>query len=481
MAWPALLLGSAVASTFFGGFLAVHLLTTAFWIKPWDGNPKRRHDYAPTAPKFIFWWSSWFMKAVEMIQSLKPAPMRVAELATSFTTSQVMFALVNLGVPDLLAEHGPMSAVQLAAAINAQSAKAGTPRQVPALWLDRLLTAAAALGMLVMTNSKKQQERDNQLLVSVHKEAGEAKSRDSSGPGTPTARITVPASAPGTQTSGKVYSLNAVTAALVSTSPVSMTSFVKLLEDDYAAMTYLSKGIESGTVPFRLWSNGQSFWDHLSQNERHAATFDVGMLQKRHIGGAALVTGYPWGKFDTIVDVAGGVGTFTADLLAEHPKLKGIVLDQVQQIERGKQIWAEKFSELLPRAVLVAGDIFNSKLIPAPPADSANTAYVLYDILHNWPAANCLAILTSIREAVARAAGTGKVRLLLLEVTKCEEVLPCHLPFRCGSDIAMMTLFGDGCERDTNQFKQLLSAAGWKLEKVVPTNGIFMVIEASPN
>jgi hypothetical protein len=47
------------------------------------------------------------------------------------------------------------------------------------------------------------------------------------------------------------------------------------------------------------------------------------------------------------------------------------------------QIWAEKFSELLPRAVLVAGDIFNSKLIPAPPADSKNTAYVLYDILHN--------------------------------------------------------------------------------------------------
>jgi hypothetical protein len=59
MAWPALLFGSAVASTFFGGFLAVHLLATASWIKPWDGNPKRTHDYAPTSPKFIFWWSSW--------------------------------------------------------------------------------------------------------------------------------------------------------------------------------------------------------------------------------------------------------------------------------------------------------------------------------------------------------------------------------------------------------------------------------------
>jgi len=62
-------------------------------------------------------------------------------------------------------------------------------------------------------------------------------------------------------------------------------------------------------------------------------------LQKRHIGGTALVTGYPWGKFNTIVDVAGGVGTFTADLLAAHPSLKGIVLDQSQQIERGKQVW----------------------------------------------------------------------------------------------------------------------------------------------
>jgi hypothetical protein len=51
-------------------------------------------------------------------------------------------------------------------------------------------------------------------------------------------------------------------------------------------------------------------------------------------------------------------------------------------------------------------------------------------LLVQWPAANCLAILTSIRQAVARGSGAGKVRLLLLEVTKCEEVLPCHLPFR---------------------------------------------------
>jgi hypothetical protein len=43
------------------------------------------HEYCVTT----YSHSSRFMRAIEMIQSLKPAPMRVAELATSFTTSQV--------------------------------------------------------------------------------------------------------------------------------------------------------------------------------------------------------------------------------------------------------------------------------------------------------------------------------------------------------------------------------------------------------
>jgi len=95
-----------------------------------------------------------------------------------------MFALVNLGVPDLLAKQGPMSAVQLAAAINAASLSTSTtPSQVPALWLDRLLTAAAALGMLAMSkSSKKQQQQDEQLLVKVHN-AGNGEEGVCSAPG----------------------------------------------------------------------------------------------------------------------------------------------------------------------------------------------------------------------------------------------------------------------------------------------------------
>jgi hypothetical protein len=44
----------------------------------------------------------------------------------------------------------------------------------------------------------------------------------------------------------------------------------------------------------------------------------------------------------------------------------------------------------------------------------------------------------------------------------------------------MMTLFGDGCERNKEQFQELLSTAGWTLTKMVPTNGCFLVLEAAP-
>jgi uncharacterized protein YuzB (UPF0349 family) len=162
--------------------------------------------------------------------------------------------------------------------------------------------------------------------------------------------LAVSSGSPNATPSSCTYDLNATSAALVSSSPVNMSSFVKLLEDDYAAMQYLSEvqlvdycclnhchhccrlvsrdvvnrdfdgselvanasdacqaavwccnvcfrpvllscgagagtrcvqGLLTGTVPFELMSKGKTLWEHLSVSERHAATFDVAMLQVR--------------------------------------------------------------------------------------------------------------------------------------------------------------------------------------------------------
>jgi hypothetical protein len=44
----------------------------------------------------------------------------------------------------------------------------------------------------------------------------------------------------------------------------------------------------------------------------------------------------------------------------------------------------------------------------------------------------------------------------------------------------MLSSFGDAKERNEQQFRSLLQAAGWRLERLTPTSGVFMVLEASP-
>lgn len=44
----------------------------------------------------------------------------------------------------------------------------------------------------------------------------------------------------------------------------------------------------------------------------------------------------------------------------------------------------------------------------------------------------------------------------------------------------MLMTFGDGKERSKQQFEVLLAAAGFKLTSIMPTNGMFVVLEAIP-
>ncbi|KAF6255513.1 hypothetical protein COO60DRAFT_203075 [Scenedesmus sp. NREL 46B-D3] len=110
----------------------------ALLARPWDGNTKRDHRWATSAPYPVFWLASWVMRAAEYVVSLKPGTLRVGELARAYAQSQVLFALCNLGVPDMLSS-GPSTAAELAADIGLS---------VPVDWLERLLATAAAYGML---------------------------------------------------------------------------------------------------------------------------------------------------------------------------------------------------------------------------------------------------------------------------------------------------------------------------------------------
>lgn len=470
--------------------IAAVIIAIALVVRPWDGDTNREHKLCLSTPYTGFWLASWIYTTAERIAATKPAPMRVAELANAFVPSQVLFSLVSLGIPGALVS-GPKTAAEVAVCI-------GPDTNVE--WLDRLMMAAASKGMLnrskISTATLQCASAAGADAAAAHAAAKTGKeSAIASGDCDVTARQdqdgrgrgAAPAASAHHTASSTVnqYSLNAVSAALTTQSPVNMASFVSMMEDHYMPFAKLAEGIRSGNVPYQLHTGGQGFWEWSNSDPNRAARFDMAMLAVNHYGGSAVVNTYSWGQFDCVVDVAGGVGGFMADLMTKVPQLKhGVVFDLAQNIQRAKKLWSSSYPHLLPRVELVPGDMFDAATVPSPPADSSCTAYVLRNILHDWPDAECINILKAIRSSVARAQANGgaggRVRLLIVEVTTSEEVLPCHLRHRCCSDLVMMVSFGDGKERNTQQFDSLFAAAGWRLLRITPTSGVFMVVEAEP-
>jgi hypothetical protein len=189
---------------------------------------------------------------------------------------------------------------------------------------------------------------------------------------------------------------------------------------------------------------GQPFFDWLQANPESARRFD------RAMAGTSSVRLLPvlerdWSSTATVVDIGGGSGALLEVLLTHVPSLEGISFDLPRVTERAAARIAG--TAVAGRLRADGGDFFES--VPAG-AD----VYVLSQVLHDWPDADCVRIL----EACARAARPG-TRLLVLEQLLPDDATPSPTRF---TDLNMLVLLG-GRERTYGQFDRLLAAGGWTL------------------
>jgi hypothetical protein len=112
------------------------------------------------------------------------------------------------------------------------------------------------------------------------------------------------------------------------------------------------------------------------------------------------------------------------------------------------------------RCAFVGGDFFDS--VPA-----AGDAYLLRHVVHDWEDREAVAILTRCREAM-RADG----RILVVETVIPPGNGPCF-----GKWLDLMMLLVGGRERTERQYRDLFSAAGLRVTRVVPTAHEVSVIE----
>jgi SAM-dependent methyltransferase len=189
----------------------------------------------------------------------------------------------------------------------------------------------------------------------------------------------------------------------------------------------------TGDAPFPH-TFGADFWAWLRAHPDDRAAFDRAMEQgkERRI---ERLHGAGWRGDETVVDVGGGNGSLLRALLEREPGLRGIVLDLPETV-RDEAALGERIR-------FVPGDFFQR----VPDGD----VYVLSTILHDWGDERATAILRTIRASAPPGA-----RVLILESV----VPPGNDPFGAKwLDVLMLTLAG-GRERDEEQWRALLAAAG---------------------
>jgi hypothetical protein len=205
---------------------------------------------------------------------------------------------------------------------------------------------------------------------------------------------------------------------------------------------------------------GKPFFDWVAEDPRLADLQNAGM----GAGGFGLrdlaLAGYRLPGPGTVADIGGADGNLLRLLLAGDPERRGIVFDLPEVVAGAPATLAA--AGLADRVEVAGGDFFSS----VPAAD----IYVLSEVLHDWDDDKGLQILRSIAAAAPRPA-----HLVLLEMVVPEDSTP-H-PAK-NVDLVMLAMLG-GRERTAADWRRLLQAGGFTLDRIIEGLSPFAVIEAT--
>ena len=250
------------------------------------------------------------------------------------------------------------------------------------------------------------------------------------------------------------YSHNAASSLLRSDHPESMRPYVRMagMPAFWNRYTDLAVAARTGR-PSVDW---RGLIDYFEQHAEEAQIFNAAMVAKSRAALPAVTAAYDFSRHGIIADIGGGRGHLLAAILERAPRARGILFEL-------PHVAADAASAASARLEIVAGDFFTAAL---PRAD----LYLLMDLLHDWRDEDAARILASVR----RAAHAGS-RLLIIETLVPEAPGP-H--FGKTLDLIMLAVTG-GRERTRAQYAELLGRSGFRLERVLPTQSEYSLVEAS--
>jgi hypothetical protein len=255
---------------------------------------------------------------------------------------------------------------------------------------------------------------------------------------------------------GDTYQHSPASRMLRTDHPQSMRAFVRMFGlainwDAYRELEYSAKtgrrAMEK-TLPEGVWS-------YLGGHPEANSIFNATMLAKAQGQIPAIVKSGNFPRFKIIGDIAGGRGHLLSAILEAAPATKGILFDLPHVVNEAADLASS-------RLTLQGGDFFKDTL---PKCD----AYILMEIIHDWPDREAVTILQAVRQA-ARPGAT----LFLIETIVPEGPQPDWSKML---DIHMLALLG-GKQRTLKEYDALLRQADFEFKREIDTGSGTSIIEA---
>ncbi|MFD7662802.1 methyltransferase [Streptomyces sp. NPDC059788] len=203
---------------------------------------------------------------------------------------------------------------------------------------------------------------------------------------------------------------------------------------------------------------GAPFFEYLVAAPDAGRLFDTAISSLTDGVNAQVAGSYSFPDRGTVVDVAGGRGGLLREVLTRSPGLTGVLFERPETL-------ADHLldsGETAGRWRTEGGDLFAA--VP-----EGGDLYLLKNILHDWPDADCLRILATVRRAMAP--GT---RLLVIDAVLPADGTPDPA---VALDIVMLMMLR-GRERTAAEFEGLLTRSGFRLRGIVPTPSLTSIVEA---
>ncbi len=245
-------------------------------------------------------------------------------------------------------------------------------------------------------------------------------------------------------------------------------------EEMERAWAQLAWGVKTGGRMFERAHGGEELFDYLKARPATETVFSRAMAEVNGLSAKAVIGDYyAVRSFKRIVDIGGAHGAFLAAILEGLPgnATQGLLFDQPQVADRAAALWkdaASDYKPLLSRVSFAGGSFFEAASLPKlVDGDVLNMRL----ILHDWSDADSVAILTNLRKAI----GSARVTVALVEM--CVPSGTADPVFQRGiMDLHMMCAL-QAKERTAEEWAGLVGQAGFRLKAVVPTRGLFSVME----